>query len=455
MLDRRERVHFHAPNWLKRCLTPFAFAALNLAIPPNAAADVVTDWNVIALAPAWLGSVDQARTAAMVHAAIFDAVNAIDNRYTAYAVSPPLSLPASQEAAAVAAAYGVLVRMFPGIKPILDIPYGASLAQIPDGDAKANGIALGDFVAAEVVALRSADGSFPAPYTLPPPGLGVWRPTSFGLPAIPWWGGVTPFVLESSTQFHVPDPPALTSADYAADVNEVKAYGGATSDLRTPEQTEIVNFWVESTALAWNRIARTLAAERQTSLLENARIFALLNLALSDAFVVVFETKYRFNFWRPIHAIRENDGTTQYDDGNPDTVPDPTWRPLLATPNHPEYLSGHSLTSAAAAEVLKRLFGQAVGFSTTSTTLPGVARSYAGFWDAAREVVDARVFGGIHFRRTCVLSNAMGRKIGRFALRHYLLPTGDNPRPRWRRGLAQVERREERPEPIDAARERV
>jgi hypothetical protein len=177
-----------------------------------------------------------------------------------------------------------------------------SLAQIPDGAAKTNGIAVGEFVAAEMVALRSADGSAPVPYTLPPPGVGIWRPTSPAPPAFPWWGGVTPFVLESATQFHVAGPPALTSAEYAADVNESKLYGGTTSALRTPEQTEGARFWFESTTLSWNRIARALAAERQTSVAENARLFALLNMSLSDAVVVVFETKYRFNFWRPIHA---------------------------------------------------------------------------------------------------------------------------------------------------------
>jgi hypothetical protein len=397
--------------------------AANVAV--TARADEVTDWNAIALAravAAGQGNTLQARTAAIVHAAIFDAVNAIDHRYTVYAVSPPVTLPASQEAAAIAAAYGVLVRLFPAAKPTLDAQYAASLAQIPDGDSKTNGIAVGEFVAAEMVALRSADGSAPVPYTLPPPGLGIWRPTSPALPAVPQWGGVTPFVLESATQFHVPPPPALTSAEYADDVNEVKLYGGTTSALRTPDQAEVPRFWAESTAISFNRIARAMAAERQTSVAENARIFALMNMALSDAYVVVFETKYRFNFWRPIQAIRENDGTTQYDDGNPATVPDPTWTPLLTTPGHPEYLSGHSGTSAAAAEVLTQVFGQHAAFSTTSTSLPGVARYYSNFWEATRDVVDARVFGGIHFRRTCVLSNEIGRKIGKFAVKNYLLP---------------------------------
>jgi hypothetical protein len=324
----------------------------------------------------------------------------------------------------VAAAYGVLVRLLPSAKPALDSQYAASLALIPDGDAKTNGIAVGEFVAAEMVALRSADGSAPIAYTLPPPGLGIWRPTSAAAPSNPQWGAVTPFVLESATQFHVPPPLELTSTEYAADVNEVKLYGGTTSALRTPEQTEIVRFWVESGVLGWNRIARAFAAQQQTSIAQNARIFALLNMAFSDASVVVFETKYRFLFWRPIHAIRENDGTTQYDDGNPETVPDPTWTSLIAPPNHPEYLSGHCITSSAAAEVLTQFFGPNVAFSTTSTTLPGIVRSYSSFWDAAREVVDARVFGGIHFRRTCVISNELGRKIGKFVVRNSMLPAG-------------------------------
>jgi len=413
-----------------RTLAALTFVVLCLAAPRPAAADVVTDWNAIALTTAqaaFPGNPQQhSRAAAIMHAAVFDAINAIEPRYTVYAVSPPVTLPASQEAAAVAAGYGVLVRLLPSRKPSLDAQYAASLALIPDGDAKQNGIAVGEFVAAEMVALRSADGSAPVPYTLPPPGLGIWRPTAPAPPALSWWGGITPFVLESATQFHVPPPPELTSAEYAADVNEVKLYGGTTSALRTPDQTEVARFWVEGGSLSWNRIARAMAVEQQTSLPENARIFALLNMALSDGYVVVFEAKYRFNFWRPIQAIRENDGTTQYDDGNPETVPDPIWTPFISTPNHPEYLSAHSGSSGAAAEVLTQFFGPNAGFSTTSGSLPGVVRSYASFWDATREVVDARVFAGIHFRRTCLLSNEIGRKIGKFAVKNYMRPIPRN-----------------------------
>jgi hypothetical protein len=412
-------------NWLNaQCLTVVVLLALT-QWTPSTKADVVTDWNAIALntaAAAGNGPAPQARVASIVHAAVFDALNGIEPRYTVYAVSPPVTLPASQEAAAAAAAHGVLVRLFPSAKSSLDARLAASLAQIPDGDAKLNGVAIGQFVAAEMVALRTNDGSAPISYTLPPAGLGVWRPTAPTPPVSPQWGGITPFVLESATQFHVPPPPELTSAEYTEDVNEVKLYGRASGSLRTPDQTELARFWVESGALQWNRVARAMAAERGTTLAENARIFALLNMAFTDANIVVFETKYRFNFWRPVHAIRENDGTTQYDDGNPDTVPDPTFTPLLATPNHPEYLSGHSISSGAAAEVLTEFFGPNAAFSTTSTSLTGVVRSYSSFWDAAREVVDARVFGGIHFRRTCVLSNEVGRKIGKYAMKNYLQP---------------------------------
>jgi hypothetical protein len=407
----------------------FALFALIVCAPLSAKADAVTDWNSIGLATssaAGQGPNPQSRTMAIMHAAIFDSVNAIDPRYTVYAVSPPVALPASQEAAAAAAGYGVLVRLFPSRKPALDVEYATSLALIPDGVAKSNGIAVGEFVAAEMVGLRSADGSAPITYTLPPAGLGIWRPTSTAPPASPQWGGVTPFLLESAMQYHVPDPPALTSVEYAVDVNEVKLYGGTTSTLRTPDQTELARFWAEPGTLSWNRIARALAAERQTDLAENARLFAQLNMAFADAAIVVWETKYRFNFWRPVHAIRENDGTTQYDDGNPDTVPDPTWTPLIVTPNHPESLSGHSGTSSAAAEVLTQFFGEHAGFTTTSTSLTGVVRTYSSFRDAAREVTDARVFGGMHFRRTCVISNEVGRKIGKFAVRNFMLPINGN-----------------------------
>lgn len=429
MLTRKEEVHLYANNWCALRLWLLALAAFALCAPLSAKADAVTDWNTTGLAissAAGQGPNPQSRTMAIMHAAIFDSVNAIDPRYTVYAVSPPVTLPASPDAAAAAAGYGVLVRLFPTRKPALDVQYAASLALIPDGDAKSNGIAVGEFVAVQMVALRSADGSAPITYTLPPAGLGIWRPTSAAPPASPQWGGVTPFLLESATQYQVPDPPSLTSAEYAMDVNECKLYGGTTSILRSADQTELARFWVEPGTLAWNRIARAMVAERQTGISENARLFALLNMSFADAAIVVWETKYRFNFWRPIHAIRENDGTTQYDDGNPDTVPDPTWTPLIATPNHPESLSGHSGTSSAAAEVLTQIFGQHAAFTTTSTSLPDVVRSYSSFWDASREVTDARVFGGIHFRRTCVISNEVGRKIGKFAVKSYMRPISDN-----------------------------
>src|SRR5215216_2200712 len=424
MLTLKERIQRRSNNRRARRLALSALFALTLCAPLTAKADVVTDWNAITLTTstaAGNGPQQQARAASIVHAAVFDAVNAIERRYSVYAVSPPVTLPASPEAAAAAAAHGALVRLFPAAKPSLDNQYAATLAQIPDGEAKTNGVAAGEFAAAEIVALRSSDGSDPLPYTFPPPGLGVWRPTSPAPPASPWWGSVTPFVLKSATQLHVPPPPELTSAEYAADVNEVKLYGRASGSLRTPDQTELARFWAGSGTVAWNLIAREMAAERQTTLAENARLFALLNMALSDASVVVFETKYRFNFWRPVHAIRENDGTTQYDDGNPYTTPDPTFTSLLNTPPHPEYLSGHCISSSAAAEVLTQLFGEHAIF-TTSGSLPGVTRSFQSFWDAAREVVDARVFAGIHFRRTCVVSNEIGRKIGKFAIKNYLTP---------------------------------
>jgi hypothetical protein len=427
MLTLKERIRRRANSRGQSLFATFALVTLCLSAPLSARADVVTDWNAIALstaAAAGNNPPQQGRVASIVHAAVFDAVNGIEPRYTVYAVSPPVTHPASLEAAAAAAAHGVLVRLFPAAKSSLDAQLAASLAQIADGDAESNGVAVGQFVAAEMAALRSNDGSAPAPYTLPPAGLGVWRPTAPAPPAIPWWGGVTPFVLESATQFHVPPPPELTSAEYATDVNEVKLYGRATGSLRTQDQTDLSRFWAESGALSWNRIARAAAAERGTGLAENARLFALMNMAYEDANIVVVETKYRFNFWRPVHAVRENDGTTQYDDGNPETVPDPTFTPLLATPNHPEYLSGHSISSGAAAEVLTQFFGPNAGFTTTSTTLPGATRSFQSFADASREVIDARVFAGIHFRRTCVISTEIGRRIGKFAVKNYMLPLG-------------------------------
>lgn len=404
-----------------RLVVTVLLATLSLA--GSAHADVVTDWNQTAIATLNAAGVrfpPQTRALAMMHAAMFDAVNATNHRYTAYAVD--IYAPhASPEAAAAAAAHGVLLSLIPSQQVNLDAAYAASLAQVPDSAAKDGGIALGVTVANGILALRSADGSNAiVPYT-PGTGPGVWRPTppAFGPAAFVAFATTTPFTLRSSSQFLAEDPPTLTSKDYARDFNEVKSLGDVNSVTRTADQTEAAQFWIENSDFTWNLIARLAAAAHQNNLSQNARLFALLNMATADGIITGFNTKYTYNFWRPITAIRAADT-----DGNDETTADPTWTPLSPTPAHPDYTSNHTIYSAAAAKVLALVLGSDdFDFSITSSTAPnGAVRTYHSFSQAAEECGVARIWVGFHFRTAVRRGFKQGEQVGRFAFKNYLKP---------------------------------
>ena len=304
-----------------------ALAALAFNLTGTGQADMVTDWNETTLAtqaavPGGVRTPPAGRALAMVHVAIFDSVNAIDRKYTPYAVAALADPSASPEAAAAAAARAVLVSLYPSRQPNLDAAYAASLTLIPDGSSKTEGVSVGESVAALILALRGADGSaITLPYTLPP-GRGVYQPDPAALFVA--WGSVAPFGLKSGSQFRPDGPPALSSKEYAADYNEVKSIGALNSATRTADQTEAALFWAaENAQITWNNIARIAAAAHQNSLLENARLFALLNLAIADTSIAVMDTKYTYNFWRPREAIQAGDA-----DGNANIIADPTWTPL-------------------------------------------------------------------------------------------------------------------------------
>src|SRR6185369_1138273 len=357
-----------------------AVAVLALStLPVPARADVVTDWNLTTVQVAAAAGVAQRqhRVAAMVHVAMHDAVNSIAPRYHAYAVRIRPSADASIEAAAVQAAYGVLIRLLPSQAATLDAARSSSLSSIPDGPVKEAGLAVGEAVAAQIVALRSTDGSgVDGTYTFGSgPGEYQATPPTFGSPAVPAWPFVTPFLLERGNQFRPDGPPSLDSDEWAEDFNETKQLGRVDSSVRTAEQTEIALCGAEPALPMWNRVARTVSAQRNTGLVENARVFALLNLAMVDATIAVWDGKYTYRFWRPVTAIRAADT-----DGNEATEADPAWTPLRPTPLHPEYPSAHAGVSNAAAEVLTRLFGRDTAFSTATSTCPaGVVRSYDSF----------------------------------------------------------------------------
>jgi hypothetical protein len=412
----------------------------------GAGTDEVLDWNVIALEAAAAGgqnNVVVTRTLAMMHLAIHDALNSINRRYEAY-IHPGRAEPGADSAAAsAAAARDVLASLIPRYgnsaqqaraMEVVDRAHADALARIRDGAAKAHGIAAGQAAAATMIALRRADGAFaPAQYT---PGSvpGQWRPhpnplppnppvpdpalAPGNLPALqPQWGQVTPFTLLTASQFRLPPSPGLTSEAYARDYNEVKAVGSKHSTTRTPEQSEIVRYWYEGSPQGWNRIARVIVGSQKLDAWDRARLFALLNAAMADGFIAGADTRYHYNVWRPVTAIRAGDT-----DGNDATAADPTWETYVNTPPIPDYPSTHSVLGAAASAVMARVLGSdQVAFTMTSgPPFAGITRSFESLSKAARENADSRVWGGIHFRSACDGGLALGERIGRRAAVHYL-----------------------------------
>lgn len=379
----------------------------------SAHADVVTEWNATAMeASARSDSAGQSRALAITHAAVFDAVNAIEGKYKAYVAEVKAPAGAAQEAAAAAAAHAVLSWLFPAHKGMLDGALTSALAKVPDGAAKNDGVAVGKQVAAKYIAKRSDDGSARKMEYTPRSGAGQWQPTppAHAPMRLPQWAEVTPFVLTSPTELSVTGPPALESAQFAKDLDEVRRLGARDSKERTADQTAAAIFWVINTPVPWNAAARAAAVAKGTSVIENARLFALMNMAGADAYIASWAIKKQYGFWRPVTAIR----TTA-------TNPDPHWEPLLNTPAHPEYVSAHCTYSGAAARVLQQLFGNdGVTFSVTFGGPSGVTRTYPGFAPLEKEVEDARIWAGIHFRTADEHGTALGRQIADLAVRRHM-----------------------------------
>jgi hypothetical protein len=384
-----------------------------------AKADVVTDWNRTAqqaLLNAGSSPIVSSRQLAIVQVSVFEAVNGIERRYAPFHVAANAPRGASKRAAAIQAAYAALLHFFPSQQAFLDGRRDASLAEIADApgvensESIARGLEWGQSVADAIFTWRSTDGFS---HVLTPffgsMGAGEWRstPPGFLSAAGIQFPTMTPWVLSTQNQFRAAGPPALSSMQYAMDVNEVKDVGSATSLTRTADQTQLARFWNGNTPIAWNLAAVTLSEQNDLSLSENSRLLALLNVAMADAVISCWEAKYYYNFWRPITAIRLADT-----DGNPDTTADTTWTPLLTTPNHPDYPSGHATVSPAAGTVLKAYFGDDSAFPLTSETTPGVTRSFTSISQAVNEAFDARIFGGIHFRSACRDGQAMGTQVG-------------------------------------------
>jgi hypothetical protein len=365
-----------------------------------------------------------------LHIAIYDAVSSIAQTHQPYAFTGHTPSVASREAAGAAAAYRVLAALYthPEDAEAFRELYQSQLSAIRELPPKRMGIQCGENAASAILELRAEDGSDGTalhPLSTEP---GYWRPTvSFGgvvRPALlPWWGSVTPFALTSSSQFMPPPPPALDTVEYAQDLEQVQRLGRDEGSIRTADQTESALFWGYGPGTAtppghWNQIAQTAAVLLGNTIEENARLFALLNMAMADAGISCWECKYLFKHWRPITAIQEADV-----DANPATVSVPDWRPLLETPPFPEYTSGHSTFSGAAAAVLALFFQQdEVAFAAESDDLPGIHHSYDSFSQAAWESGLSRIYGGIHFMSANLHGLEAGIDIGEWTVTHYLRP---------------------------------
>src|SRR6266849_4352172 len=412
-----------------------ALALLTLASPKVARADAVTDWNLIASTAigttAGQPPAVSALSFAMVQGAVYDAVNAIDRGHQPYLVQPPSNPTDSKEAATATAAFRVLVGfddlpgLFPAQQPTLQPQYDTYIAGLPDNPpgSRAAGVTIGEATARAMLTARLNDGRFgpsPTPY---PQAPGIWRPTppNFLNDPAPWVGNVRPFLVPSAEMLRTDGPNALTSAAYAEDFNEVKKLGSLTSTTRTADQTDAAIFWQDHAMALWNRIFRTLAASQGLDIVENARLFAMTNLAAADGAIGCWNDKYYWQFWRPITAIREADS-----DGNPATEADPTWLPLfdpatpvfggppLVTPPFPDHPSGHACATSAFVQTLQSFFGtDKIAFSAFSNK-SGTTRSFDRFSDALKEVIGARVWAGIHFRTADRQGAVLGKKVARW-----------------------------------------
>ncbi len=392
-------------------IVPALVLLLGLGAP--ARADVISDWNAKAEAVGMekqLLPPPNSRGMAILHVAMFEAVNAVDRKYTPYKLSLSAGRNVSKEAAAAAAAHTVLVALHPDQQSSLDDVLKISLASIADGEAKVNGIALGKEAAAGILALRASDGAGALETYRPHGSPGAYVPAV--VPFGSTFGRVTPWSMSSGSQFRPDPPPSLSSETWTNDLNEIRELGSRNSKKRTADQTEIGRFWFVIGPRSWNPIVRQLAAAKKLDLVDSARLFALVAMATCDAYIAVFEAKYHYNFWRPITAIRNADLTS-----NAATPREASWLPLGDTPMHPEYPCAHCITSAAAAAVLAGLFGAEIPeMSMTSPTVPGVTRKWTRLQDYADEVAMARIYAGVHYRFSNKVGQGMGSKIGELTI---------------------------------------
>ncbi|SOD42002.1 vanadium-dependent haloperoxidase [Nitrosovibrio sp. Nv4] len=401
-------------------ITVLAIATASLFASAIARADAVTDWNRVAgdiVVNAKLGPLPADRVLAIVHAAIYEAVNAITRRYPDDP-SDGLKLKAAQgasvDAAIASATRATLLELAPSGQAAIEAAYHAALASIAGGPAKTQGIVIGEKAAAAILVRRANDGIAAGETYRPHTSPGVYVPTV--IPEAPHWLQIKPWLMTSASQFRPGPPPSLTSELWARDYNEVKTLGSKHSTRRSAKQTAIAHFWEEVMPPIYHGIVRSVAEVPGREITQNARLFAMVTQASNDALIAVFDAKYHYGFWRPVTAIRNGDI-----DGNDATERDPSWLSFVDTPMHPEYPCAHCIVSGAVGAVLQAEIGagRVPLLTTTSSAAGGIARSWTGIDDFVQEVANARIYDGVHYRNSAEVGTAMGKQIGELAAAKY------------------------------------
>jgi len=424
-----------------RILTTLLLAAVSVTAQADATTSAlarpinpVVQWNqnlllILRTAGSQPATVHPTRSFAILHAAIYDAVNSIDRTHEPYLLNlPGAARRASQDAAAAGAAHEVLVTLYPAFRVMLDGELQKSLAQIVDGADRAEGLRIGQAVADQILTLRNQDGSSAAPIPFvfgTAPGDYQSTPPNFPpQPQFTHWSFVTPFALKRANQFRPGPPPVLGGERYSRALNEVDSVGMADSQTATADQALVGRFWNGAIQNYWNEIAQTASVAHQLTTAETARLFALLNLSLADSVIAFYDAKYTYNFWRPVTAIRAAAA-----DGNGGTTGDANWLPAVGTTGpDPSYPGAHAVVSGAAAEVLNSLLARRFVFAVTSEVMPGIARWFTSFSGAAREASLSRIFAGQHFRFDEATGSILGREVADFVVDHYLAPLHDHAR---------------------------
>jgi hypothetical protein len=396
--------------------------ALLLTAPMTAAAgNVVTDWDEKAVGIVQTGTVPPPptafRTMAILHVAMFDALNSIEPRYKPYKVQFSATPDTSKEAAAAAAAGAVLTRLVPDAVADVQSTLTTYLTTLPDGEAKSKGVKLGQEVAAKILEAREKDGASAADAYRPKTRPGVYIPTPITVGS--QFPNMTPFALASPSQFRAKRPPSLKSAEWARDYNEIKDLGAKNSTKRTARQTEDARFWLLVGPRAENPLPRQVVIAKNMDVLDSARFMALVSVAAVDAIIAVFDAKYRYEFWRPVTAIRNGDI-----DGNPTTERDASWQPIDGTPMHPEYPCAHCILSSSVATVIEALLGsdEIPEVSLTSPFVPGVTHRFTNLRAYSDEVANARIYDGFHYRFSTIAGREMGHKIGEYIVKSVMQP---------------------------------